>query len=59
MYRAGNLKLDELITHTYTLDEINDAYDDMRAGKNIRGVIRFAAASEPQAAAEEAELATA
>lgn len=41
MYKAGNLKLDELITKTYTLDEINDAYDDMRAGKNIRGVITF------------------
>ncbi|UOQ57532.1 NDMA-dependent alcohol dehydrogenase [Leucobacter allii] len=41
MYRAGNLKLDELVTKTYSLDEINDAYDDMRAGKNIRGVIRF------------------
>ncbi|WP_217995755.1 hypothetical protein [Kribbia dieselivorans] len=41
MYRAGNLKLDELVTKTYTLDEINDAYDDMRAGRSIRGVIRF------------------
>ncbi len=41
MYKAGNLKLDELITKTYALDEINDAYDDLRAGKNIRGVIRF------------------
>ena len=41
MYRAGTLKLDELITKVYSLDEINDAYDDMRAGKNIRGVIHF------------------
>ena len=41
MYRAGNLKLDELITRTYTLDQINSAYDDMREGRNIRGVIRF------------------
>ena len=41
MYRAGNLKLDELITRTYTLDQINTAYDDMREGRNIRGVIRF------------------
>lgn len=41
MYRAGKLKLDELITKTYSLDQINDAYDDMRAGRNIRGVIHF------------------
>lgn len=41
MYRAGKLKLDELITKTYTLDQINEAYDDMRDGKNIRGVILF------------------
>ncbi|MFV0252259.1 MAG: NDMA-dependent alcohol dehydrogenase [Beutenbergiaceae bacterium] len=42
MYRAGNLKLDELISRRYSLDEINDAYDDMRNGKNIRGVITYA-----------------
>lgn len=41
MYRAGKLKLDELVTRTYTLDQINTAYDDMREGRNIRGVIRF------------------
>jgi S-(hydroxymethyl)glutathione dehydrogenase/alcohol dehydrogenase len=41
MYRAGQLKLDELITRTYTLDQINDGYQDMRDGKNIRGVITF------------------
>jgi Zn-dependent alcohol dehydrogenase len=35
------LKLDELITRTYTLDEINAGYQDMRDGKNIRGVITF------------------
>jgi len=41
LYRAGQLKLDELITRTYTLDEINAGYQDMRDGKNIRGVITF------------------
>ncbi len=41
MYRAGTLKLDELITRTYTLDQINEGYQDMRDGKNIRGVIVF------------------
>ncbi|MBY8862962.1 NDMA-dependent alcohol dehydrogenase [Nocardia sp. CA2R105] len=40
-YRSGKLKLDELVTRTYSLDQINAAYDDMRNGRNIRGVIRF------------------
>ncbi|MEX5635425.1 NDMA-dependent alcohol dehydrogenase [Parafrankia sp. FMc2] len=41
LYRQGHLKLDELITRTYTLDQINEGYADMHAGKNIRGVIEF------------------
>ncbi len=41
MYDAGKLKLDELVTKTYTLDQVNEAYADMVAGKNIRGVIEF------------------
>jgi len=41
MYQNGKLKLDELITRTYTLDEICTGYDDMRVGKNIRGIILF------------------
>jgi len=40
-YRRGALKLDELITQRYSLDEINNGYQDMRDGKNIRGVIEF------------------
>lgn len=39
MYQAGTLKLDELITKTYPLTEINDGYAAMRAGENLRGVI--------------------
>jgi S-(hydroxymethyl)glutathione dehydrogenase/alcohol dehydrogenase len=42
LYHAGKLKLDELVTRTYTLDQVNEAYADMIAGKNIRGVIEFA-----------------
>ncbi len=42
LYRQGRLKLNELVTKTYALDEINQGYADMIAGKNIRGVIRFA-----------------
>ena len=41
MYRAGILKLDELTTTTYTLDEVALGYADMHAGKNIRGVLVF------------------
>lgn len=41
MYRNGALKLDELITKRYHLDQINEAYDDMRNGRIIRGVIEF------------------
>jgi S-(hydroxymethyl)glutathione dehydrogenase/alcohol dehydrogenase len=41
MYREGQLKLDELITKRYSLDEINDGYQAMRDGENIRGVIVY------------------
>jgi S-(hydroxymethyl)glutathione dehydrogenase/alcohol dehydrogenase len=39
LYKSGQLKLDELVTRRYALDEINEAYQDLRDGKNIRGVI--------------------
>jgi S-(hydroxymethyl)glutathione dehydrogenase/alcohol dehydrogenase len=42
LYHAGKIKLDELVTRTYTLDEVNEAYADMLSGRNIRGVIEFA-----------------
>jgi S-(hydroxymethyl)glutathione dehydrogenase/alcohol dehydrogenase len=41
MYEAGKLKLDELITQRYRLDEINDAIKHLRDGRNIRGIIDF------------------
>jgi NDMA-dependent alcohol dehydrogenase len=41
LYRAGQLKLDELITNTYRLENINQAFRDMHDGKNIRGVIMY------------------
>ena len=37
--KAMHLKLDELITRRYTLDQVNEGYQDMMDGKNIRGVI--------------------
>ncbi|MBS4727955.1 NDMA-dependent alcohol dehydrogenase [Mycobacterium sp. SM1] len=39
LYDAGQLKLDELITTKYTLEQVNEGYQDLRDGKNIRGVI--------------------
>ncbi|SEP19949.1 NDMA-dependent alcohol dehydrogenase [Trujillonella endophytica] len=39
MYRQGHLKLDELITARYTLDTLDQGFADMRAGRNIRGVV--------------------
>jgi S-(hydroxymethyl)glutathione dehydrogenase/alcohol dehydrogenase len=41
LYRKGDLKLDQLITNTYTLDQINEGYEDMMNGKNLRGVIVY------------------
>ena len=41
LYTLGMLKLDELVTREYTLEQINDGYEDMRAGRNIRGLIRY------------------
>jgi alcohol dehydrogenase (nicotinoprotein) len=39
LYRVGKIKLAELITSRYTLDQVNAGYEDMMAGRNIRGVI--------------------
>ena len=41
LYRAGALKLRQLITRTYRLDEINAGYADLEAGRNLRGVVVF------------------
>ena len=41
LYADGMLKLDELITGEYTLEDVNQGYDDMLSGKNLRGLIRY------------------
>ena len=41
MYREGTLKLDELVTTRYKLEDVNEGYKAMREGTNIRGVIDF------------------
>jgi S-(hydroxymethyl)glutathione dehydrogenase/alcohol dehydrogenase len=42
LYDAGELKLDELVTQRYSLDQVNQGYEDLRSGQNIRGVIDHA-----------------
>lgn len=39
LYQSGDLKLDEIVTRTYTLDQVNEGYDDLLNGKNVRGVV--------------------
>ncbi|GAA4821387.1 NDMA-dependent alcohol dehydrogenase [Actinomycetospora corticicola] len=39
LWNKGSLKLDELVTKQYTLDQVNDGYQDLRDGKIIRGVV--------------------
>lgn len=41
LYRAKRLKLDELITRTYRIEEAPQAFADLASGKNARGVIVF------------------
>ncbi|PNH90434.1 S-(hydroxymethyl)glutathione dehydrogenase/class III alcohol dehydrogenase [Vibrio diazotrophicus] len=40
-YLAGEFGLQEFITHTMALDEINDAFDLMHTGESIRSVVHF------------------
>ena len=41
LYQAGQLKLDGLVTQKYSLEQVNQGYQDMRDGKNIRGMIVY------------------
>ncbi|TPW16199.1 MAG: putative zinc-containing alcohol dehydrogenase [Acidimicrobiaceae bacterium] len=41
LYREGQLDLDGLVTNEYPLDGVNEGYDAMRAGTNIRGVLKY------------------
>ncbi len=41
LYKARKLKLDELVTATYKIDDVNQAFADMQSGVNARGVIVF------------------
>jgi Zn-dependent alcohol dehydrogenase len=41
LYRSGQLDLAGMVTREYDLSEINRGFDDMHAGRNIRGVLRY------------------
>ncbi|HZT65069.1 MAG TPA: NDMA-dependent alcohol dehydrogenase [Acidimicrobiales bacterium] len=41
LYRQGQLDLDSMVTRTYELADINQGYQDMRDGRNIRGVLLY------------------
>lgn len=41
LYTSGALNLDDLVTTSYPLDDIAKDFDDLHAGENLRGVIRF------------------
>jgi S-(hydroxymethyl)glutathione dehydrogenase/alcohol dehydrogenase len=41
LYRAGTLRIDELITRRYGLDDANEAFRALAAGELARGVIVF------------------
>ena len=40
-YMDGKINIDDLITHTMPLDQINEAFDLMHAGKSIRSVVIY------------------
>ncbi len=42
LYQAGRLKLDELVTRTYPIEHINDAYGALERGEVARSVVTFA-----------------
>lgn len=41
LYEKGELILDEMVTRTYSLEQLNQAFEDMHQGKNAKGVILF------------------
>jgi S-(hydroxymethyl)glutathione dehydrogenase/alcohol dehydrogenase len=41
LHHEGKFIVDELVSREYTIDEVNQGYLDLEAGKNVRGVVRF------------------
>jgi S-(hydroxymethyl)glutathione dehydrogenase/alcohol dehydrogenase len=40
-YMEGKLNIDDLITHTLPLDNINEGFDLMKRGESIRSVVLY------------------
>lgn len=40
-YLSGEIKIDEMVTHTMSLEDINRSFDLMHEGKSIRSVVHF------------------
>jgi S-(hydroxymethyl)glutathione dehydrogenase/alcohol dehydrogenase len=40
-YMGGEINLDDMVTHTMGLEDINKAFDLMHEGKSIRSVVIF------------------
>lgn len=41
LHHEGKLHVDDLITEEYTVENVQQGYDDLASGKNVRGVVRF------------------
>jgi S-(hydroxymethyl)glutathione dehydrogenase/alcohol dehydrogenase len=41
LHHEGKFHVDELITKEYNLDDVQQGYDDLESGENLRGVVRF------------------
>jgi len=41
LHHEGKLHVDDLVTKEYALDDVQEGYDDLASGKNVRGVVRF------------------
>jgi NDMA-dependent alcohol dehydrogenase len=55
LWRGGQLRLEEMLTRTYSLDDINQGYADMHAGVNMRGMLMFDQPSTTSGAAGAAD----
>ena len=41
LYKSGQLKLDELVSRTIKLEQVNEAFDAMQTGEVARSVIVY------------------
>ena len=41
LYAEGKLLIDDLITNEYSLEEVQQGYEDLEAGRNVRGLVNF------------------